>query len=265
MWSRWRFAKHVREHGRIGSRHDPRFQVVDHGFDLIQQQQIPVDDPVDDPVEQKVRAALQQHRVPRGAPSHLPDHGGGTVVHGDQVVLPEKKVMFHRGHGSGRGVVSGLVEHGEQVAAVVIELGQLVGDPAVLHREGVEAEHGFKQTEFLLGRVLEVEPERRAGLDQTGDGFGLKWSRFDVAVADDEEGQHRVTPRIRTPDLPIMPPLSWPSGFLRSLSTNGHLRRCRCASAPHVPTTYAPVRCSRRLASDAFLTRLQHTNTQTDS
>ena len=37
---------------------------------------------------------------------------------------------------------------------------------------------------------------------------------------------------------------------------NGHLRRCRCASAPHVPTAYAPVRCSRRLASGAFLNRL---------
>jgi hypothetical protein len=23
---------------------------------------------------------------------------------------------------------------------------------------------------------------------------------------------------------------------------NGHLRRCRCASAPHVPGSYAPVR-----------------------
>jgi hypothetical protein len=73
---------------------------------------------------------------------------------------------------------------------------------------------------------------------------------------------------------------------------NGHLRRCRCASAAHVPTTYAaspserngllpapeygavrfPLRCSRRLAtylqeekcrespkgaSDAFLNRLR--------
>ena len=46
---------------------------------------------------------------------------------------------------------------------------------------------------------------------------------------------------------------------------NGHLRRCRCASAPHVPTAYAPVRCSRRLASDAFLHRLQYLNTRTGS
>jgi hypothetical protein len=30
---------------------------------------------------------------------------------------------------------------------------------------------------------------------------------------------------------------------------NGHLLRCRCASGPHVPTTYAPVRFSRRLAT----------------
>jgi hypothetical protein len=36
---------------------------------------------------------------------------------------------------------------------------------------------------------------------------------------------------------------------------NGHLRRCRCASAAHVPTTYAPLRCSRRLAANAFLNR----------
>jgi hypothetical protein len=41
----------------------------------------------------------------------------------------------------------------------------------------------------------------------------------------------------------------------RSLFKNGHLRRCRCASAPHVRALYAPVRCSRRLASDAFLRR----------
>ena len=45
---------------------------------------------------------------------------------------------------------------------------------------------------------------------------------------------------------------------------NDHLLRSHCASAPHVPTMYAPVRFSRRLASGAFLTRLQHTNTQTD-
>lgn len=29
-----------------------------------------------------------------------------------------------------------------------------------------------------------------------------------------------------------------------------HLLRWRCASGPHVPTTYAPVRCSRRLATN---------------
>jgi hypothetical protein len=38
---------------------------------------------------------------------------------------------------------------------------------------------------------------------------------------------------------------------------NGHLLRCRCASGPHVHTKYAPVLFSRRLASDAFLNRLQ--------
>lgn len=38
---------------------------------------------------------------------------------------------------------------------------------------------------------------------------------------------------------------------------NGHLRRCRCASGLHVQTEYAPVRFSRRLASDAFLNRLK--------
>jgi len=38
---------------------------------------------------------------------------------------------------------------------------------------------------------------------------------------------------------------------------NDHLLRCRCASAPHVPTAYAPVRCSRRLASGALLRHLQ--------
>ena len=37
----------------------------------------------------------------------------------------------------------------------------------------------------------------------------------------------------------------------------GHLRRCRCASGAHVHTEYAPLRCSLRLASDAFLNRLR--------
>jgi len=46
---------------------------------------------------------------------------------------------------------------------------------------------------------------------------------------------------------------------------NGHLLRCRCASAPHVPTAYAPVRCSLRLASGAFLNGLDWPNTWTDS
>jgi hypothetical protein len=36
----------------------------------------------------------------------------------------------------------------------------------------------------------------------------------------------------------------------------GHLLRCRCASAPHVRTQYAPVRFSRRLASGPFLNGL---------
>jgi hypothetical protein len=45
------------------------------------------------------------------------------------------------------------------------------------------------------------------------------------------------------------------ASFAKSLSTNGHLLRWRCASAPHVPITYAPVRFSRRLASDTFLNR----------
>ena len=59
--------------------------------------------------------------------------------------------------------------------------------------------------------------------------------------------------------------------------SNGHLLRCCCASAPHVRTQYAaspsernvtsiapqsgaerfPVRCSQRLASDAFLNGLR--------
>ena len=59
--------------------------------------------------------------------------------------------------------------------------------------------------------------------------------------------------------------------------SNGHLRRCRCASAPHVPTAYAPLRVSQRLAthrqeekcrkspkgaSDAFLNRLKRSMTR---
>jgi hypothetical protein len=56
--------------------------------------------------------------------------------------------------------------------------------------------------------------------------------------------------------------------------SNGHLRRCRCASGPHVHTEYAPVRSQAashavqilhgptlsalvRLASGAFLNRLK--------
>jgi hypothetical protein len=30
---------------------------------------------------------------------------------------------------------------------------------------------------------------------------------------------------------------------------NGRLLRCRCASGAHVPTSYAPLRCSRCLAT----------------
>jgi hypothetical protein len=65
--------------------------------------------------------------------------------------------------------------------------------------------------------------------------------------------------------------------------SNGHLRRCRCASAPHVPTAYAPVWCTGRavrarrilpradrvdpvcLASDTFLNRLRRSMTRTGS
>jgi hypothetical protein len=43
---------------------------------------------------------------------------------------------------------------------------------------------------------------------------------------------------------------------------NGRLRRCRCASAPHVRTPYAPVRCSLRLAFGAFLNWLDSTNVE---
>jgi hypothetical protein len=61
---------------------------------------------------------------------------------------------------------------------------------------------------------------------------------------------------------------------------NGRLRRCRCASAPHVRIQYAAVRCSLRLAthlqgwkcrkspkgaSGAFLNRLDSTNVESDS
>jgi len=38
---------------------------------------------------------------------------------------------------------------------------------------------------------------------------------------------------------------------------NGRLRRYRCASGAHVLTSYAALRCSRRLAADAFLNRLK--------
>ena len=50
-----------------------------------------------------------------------------------------------------------------------------------------------------------------------------------------------------------------------SPSMNGHLRRCRCTSGPHVRTSTLRSGCSRRLASDTFLNRLQLPNNQTSS
>ncbi len=44
---------------------------------------------------------------------------------------------------------------------------------------------------------------------------------------------------------------------------NGRLLRCHCASAPHVPTTYAAGRFSRRRASGAFLNRLHDATSRT--
>ncbi len=43
---------------------------------------------------------------------------------------------------------------------------------------------------------------------------------------------------------------------------NGHLPRCRSASGAHVHIKYAALRCSRRLASDVFLNRLQTRNSR---
>jgi hypothetical protein len=43
---------------------------------------------------------------------------------------------------------------------------------------------------------------------------------------------------------------------------NGHLLRCRSVSGPHVRAQYAPVRFSRRLASNAFLNRLAPESTR---
>ena len=43
-----------------------------------------------------------------------------------------------------------------------------------------------------------------------------------------------------------------------SLSMNGHLRRCRFGIPPHVRLSTLRGDSSLRLASDAFLNRLQH-------